>query len=262
MKTIAFFALVCSILSAGLAPVEFDWTRFAVKVTTTEKSDITDLLYKALLTIQYDETRTVEDFITSRHGIDEVIIKCIKDCTSTQQNFLTDGGIEYMHQLNLTDKIMHELLPEQQPVRFLVPMLCPYCGQKWPENRPVPDTIELIPQQIDKTDYTGIVFDCRGYTIKPCLFPKIVTEKDEEVYSVNFASLSSITEWGLAQYSNDNDLTPPRAGRKPLVVPAIGITGTKQTNIVISIADAQRIHGSKDNVHLLKECRVVIIFSQ
>ncbi|MBN2620670.1 hypothetical protein JXB22_06205 [candidate division WOR-3 bacterium] len=262
MKTIAFFALVCSILPAGLAPVEFDWTRFTVKVTTTEKTDITDLLFNALLTIQYDETRTVEDYLASHQGSDEVIIKCITNCTSTQQNFLTDGGIEYIHQLDLTDKIMHLLLPIQHPVRFVVPMLCPCCGQKWPENRPVQDTIELVPQQIDKTDYTGIVFDCRGYPIKPCLFPKIVTDEDEEVYSADFASLSSLTEWGLAQYSNDKDLTPPRAGRKPLVVPAIGITGAKQTNIVISIADAQRIHGSKENVQLLKECRVVIIFSQ
>jgi len=233
-----------------------------LEITTTKKSGITELFRSALLAIQYDETYTVADYLALHPEIDGMITKNIQSYTSTQQNFLTDGGIEYVHQLALTDKIMQVLLPIQQPVRYLVPMLCPCCGQKWPENMPIPDSLDLIPQQTDKTDYTGIVFDCRGYNLRPCLFPIIITDEGKEVYSVNFAATNSLIEWSLAQYTTNDDFTPPRAGRNPLVIQAIGTNGAHHTKIVITSADAQRIHRSKENVQLLKECRVVIIFGQ
>jgi len=260
MKKIMGFLLVCSVLFAGIAPVEFDWTNFVLKITTTDDIGITELLRKALMATQYDKTQTVADYLLSRPGVDEKITQLIHDYTNVHQNFLTDGGTEYVHQLSLTNKIMQELLPEKHPIHLLVPMLCPCCGHEWPPERPVPDTIDLIPQHTETSDYTGIIIDCRGYNLKPCLFPSIVAANGKEAYSVNFALSNYIVEWGLIKYTTDNDPRPARAGHKPLYVTAIGVTGTMQTDIVISLTDAQRIHGSKENVQLLKECRVVIIF--
>jgi hypothetical protein len=77
---------------------------------------------------------------------------------------------------------------------------------------------------------------------------------------VNFATANHIFEWGVVQYTTHTDLKPPRAGSKPLVVTAVGVYNSAGTDIMISVTDAQRIHGSKKNVQLLKECRVVIIF--
>jgi hypothetical protein len=248
-----------SILSAGVAPVEFDWTCFELKISTTEQTGVHDMLYKALFAIQYDGTRTVADYVSSHPGIAETIRKNIRTTTRMQQNFLTDGGTEYVHRLSLTKGIMHALLPRSQPVHLLVPMLCPCCGQAWPEDKPIPDSIELLPQQTERTDYTGIVFDCGEYKLTPCLFMKVVAPDGREVYSVNFASLNSVEEWGLVHYSTRDDFTTPRAGPKPLVIPIIGISNSKQTDIVISFADARRIHGSKGNLQLLQECRVIIV---
>jgi hypothetical protein len=262
MKKILVCLFAFSMLLADITPLEFDWRRYIITITTTEKTGMTDRLRTALFTIQYDNEQTIADYFASHYGMDEMITKLIEDYTDTQQNFLTDGGIEYVHQLPLTNRIMHELIPEQQPVRFVVPMLCPCCGQRWPENKPTPDTIDLIPEQTNRTDNTGIIFDCRGHGLRPCLFPKIVTKNGDEVFSVNFASLASIIKWGLVEYTSNDDLTPPRAGRKPLVISAIGTTGSKSTDIVITTSDARLVHGSKENVQLLKECRVVIIFGQ
>jgi hypothetical protein len=260
MKKLLIFPFVLTLLMAGIAPVEFDWTRFVMTITTTENTDITNLLQKALLSIQYDGARTIADYLLSHPGTDGRLRKIISDCTHTTQHFLTDGGMEYAHALPLTNRIMQELLPDRQPVQLLVPMLCPLCGREWPQEKSIPDTIALIPQQTNQSEYTGIIIDCRGYGLTPCLFPRILTSNGHEVYSANFAASNHIIEWGLVQYTTDADLRPPRAGREPLIIKAEGILPATPTDIVISLTDAQRIHGSTKNVQLLKECRVVIIF--
>jgi hypothetical protein len=81
----------------------------------------------------------------------------------------------------------------------------------------------------------------------------------EEVYSVNFAELSSVVNNGLVLYTTQDLYNHPRVGYNPLRIKAIGVSGKNPTDIKISQLDARRIHGLQKNIELLKECRVAII---
>ena len=239
---------------------EMDWEKVMIKVSDTDQTKLADLLKNELYALQYDENRTVGDFLKSNFDQESKLINLLGEYRLTDQQYLTDGSIEYVYQLALNNKIMKLLLPEVKPVKLVVPMLCPYCGQEWPEGKPIPEGMKLIPKQIESAEYTGIIIDCRSLNIKPCLFPKIHNEILEEVYSINFADLRHVVDKGLVLYTTQDLYNHPRIGYNPLRIQAIGVSGVKQSNIKISSFDARRIHGSKKNLQLLKECCVAIIF--
>jgi hypothetical protein len=241
---------------------EMDWSRLMIKSSDTDQANLASRLKNELYELTYDENQTVADFLKFSFDRETKLDALVSEYSIVEQHYLTDGSMEYQYQLPLTNKIMALLLPETKPVKLVVPMLCPCCGQDWPSGRPVPEGVELMPKQIESVEYTGIIIDCRGFNLVPCLFPKIYNDMQQEIYSVNFADLHQIVESGLVQYSTQDLYNNPRTGYNPLRIRAVGIAGTKMTNIRISSFDARRIHGSRKNLQLLKECRVAIIFGR
>jgi hypothetical protein len=94
--------------------------------------------------------------------------------------------------------------------------------------------------------------------VRPALFPQVVTESGDDVFSTDFAAPDQVTAHGLVGYFHDRTqaLTTDRIGATPLVVRALGVTGTNSCDLVISQADAARIHGSRSNLDILRRCRV------
>jgi len=260
MKQAMVIPFICSLLFAGTAPVEMEWLDHTLNVTTNEQAHVTDILKIALSTLQYDDSYAVGEIISQRPEIENKIMKSIREKTMIKQHYLTDGSTEYLHVLPLTGEIMALLMPLQQPVQYVVPMLCPCCGQQWPDAKSVPDDITLVPKQTETSDFTGVVIDCRGKLLNPCLFPRIMTEQGKLVYSIDFALHHKVIDNGLVQYVTNEGSLVSRAGRNPLMLNAKEVTGSRSTIIIISDQDAIRVHGSKGIVQLLKECRVVILF--
>jgi hypothetical protein len=118
---------------------------------------------------------------------------------------------------------------------------------------------ELVPQETESTQYSGVIIDCRGFPLTPCLFPKIYNMIGEEVFSLNFADHESLVRNGLVLYTTHDLHDHPRTGANPLQIKAQGVFGNALTDIKISSLDARRMHGSKHNLQLLKECRIAII---
>ncbi|MEO0141916.1 MAG: hypothetical protein ABIL15_00995 [candidate division WOR-3 bacterium] len=235
-----------------------DWKDMTLKVSGSINAR--DSLKKEFFAIQYDARQTVGDFLAMdlkrRQRLEEIINADI----IVNQHYLTDGNTEYSFRLKLGSRIITLLIPEQNSVKPVVSMLCPCCGQEWPKDKPIPPGVELVPKEIESIEYTGIIIDCRGLKFNPSLFPKIYNELLEEVYSVNFASRSSLVDNGLVLYTTEELYNHPRTGYNPLRVRALATMGQKYNDIQISSYDARRIHGSKKNLNLLKECRVAIIF--
>jgi len=254
-----FFILFC-ILATGPFSGEMNWKTYTLKASATDQTTAFDLLKKEFNTLQYDQGMLVMDFLQNNPGLSNQISSLLPDYCILKQNYLTDGSIEYVYHLSLTNKIMAHLLPKTSSVKLVVPMLCPCCRQEWPDGKPVPQGLELVPKQIESTTYTGIVIDCRDFDLKPCLFPSIYNDMLEEVYSVSFADQNSIINRGLVLYTTRDLYKNPRIGQNPLRIQAIDIIGKAGTDIKISGPDARRIHGSKNNIELLKECRLAIIF--
>ncbi len=251
--------LIIFLIFTAVAGAKMDWPAMTLKVSSTNRDSIIPLLKEELYNLPYDSKLLVKDFLKKHPEQESALDKLIFKSPRMSQNYLTDGSIEYASQLSLIPKILNLLMPETEPVKFVVPMLCPCCGQPWPKGRPIPDGLQLIPQEITSTNYTGIIIDARGLGVKPCLFPRIYNESMNEVHSVNFAEIHNIIENGVVLYSRTELHNNSRIGNNPLRIEAIGVMGKNLSDIKISSSDARLIHGSKNNLKLLKECRVAII---
>jgi hypothetical protein len=254
-----FLFIVTALLNTCLADV--DWARLVIRESTNDQTSATGLLKKELYNLQYDAEMRVADFLRMHPDLERSITEFLKR-PKIDQHYLTDGTIEYGYQLPLVGGIIQALVPDVRPVQLMVPMLCPTCKQSWPRDRRLPEGITLIPKENEVSDFSGIIIDCRGFALTPCLFPRILDETLVEVYSGNFADSQYLTLRGLVTYYSDETKARLRIGDNPLLIKALGITGGKATDIKISTADAQRIHGSQNNLNLLRECRVAIIFGK
>jgi hypothetical protein len=257
MRKIPLFLLL---MSGFLHPdsADVDWAKLVLRGSTHDQSAATILLKQELYDLQYDAQTQVSDFLRSHPDREPSIIGFLK-YPKIEQRYLTDGTIEYGYRLPLVGGIIQEILPDAGPVRLMVPMLCPTCGQPWPQDKRLPQGITLIPKDNEVTDFSGIIIDCRGFALKPCLFPKILNEAQADVYSSDFANAKYINLRGLVGYYDDEIQAKSRVGENPLIIRALGVTGKKPANIKISSLDAQRIHSSQNNLNLLRECRVAIV---
>lgn len=251
--------ILVMVVSMGTAAADMDWETMTTKAAAQDRSTAVDFLEQELYALQYDANRTVKDFLRTHFALTKRLTDVLHDNQTIQQNYLTDGGIEYVGEVRIASDVLSVLIPATEPVLLVVPMLCPCCGQPWPSGRAVPADHELVPQEIEPTQYSGIVIDCRGFPLTPCLFPKIYNEIDKEVFSINFADYEHLVQNGLILYTTQAVHGHPRTGDNPLRIQAKGVFGNAPTDIKISSFDARRIHGSKHNLQLLKECRIAII---
>jgi hypothetical protein len=238
---------------------DMDWDSLIIKVSTKEQSKAIHLLKSELYNLQYDAEMKVSDFLRA-HSDREPGLKDLLPNYRMNVHYLTDGTIEYGLRLSLKPEILSLLLPETKPVQYVVPMLCPCCGQEWPTDRVPPVRLTLIPKEIEKTAYTGIIIDCRDLDVTPCLLPRVFAEKLVEVFSIDFADPLCYIERGLIAYTKDEIVENPRTGANPLIIKGLGLVANRRTDIRISSADAQHLHGSQNNLNLLRECRVAVIF--
>ena len=259
LKLKLFFVLFC-LLATGPTSGEMDWETYILKASATEKTAAFDLLQKEFYDLRYDRSMLIKDFLRINPQIEDRVLNLLTEYRVLKQNYLTDGSTEYVYNLSLTNKIMLSIMPKISPIKLVVPMLCPYCGQEWPDGKAVPSGTELVPKEIETTIYSGIIIDCRGLDLKPCLFPTIWNESQEEIYSVNFADQNFIIDQGLVLYTTQDQYSDPRVGQNPLRIKATDVIGSANTDIEIADSDGQRIHGSKSNLNLLRECRIAVIF--
>jgi len=248
------------VFSMGTAVADMDWETMTLKTSAQDRSTAIDFLEQELYTLQYDANRTVEDFLRTHFTLSKKLTDVLRNYQVIQQNYLTDGGIEYVCEAKIASDVLAVLIPPMtERVPLVVPMLCPCCGQPWPRGKAVPADHELVPQEVEPTQYSGVVIDCRDFPLTPCLFPRIYNDLNEEVFSVNFAHHDHLVQNGLVLYTTQELHNHSRTGDNPLRIKARGVFGNALTDIKISSFDARRMHGSKHNLQLLKECRVAII---
>lgn len=240
---------------------EMDWEQLVLKESAPDQSQAVGLLKTELYSLQFDATKTVGDFVRAHVDLEQPLIAQLNGY-KTLQFYLTDGTVEYGFHMPLAPSLIAMLLPATQSVQLVVPMLCPHCGQDWPAEIPPPEGLQLMPKETETTDFTGLIIDCRDTRLMPCIFPKIFDEKLQEVYSINFAAPQHTIERGLVIYAKGDVIDHRRTGDNPLRIKAVDVGGDKKTDIIISASDARRIHGSKHNLNLLRECRVVILVGQ
>lgn len=244
---------------------QVDWSqlvisrRFVVDQKATNY-DFTVDLFKVIRDINVDSKSRVSDIITSEEK--DEIIGILRQPKIKKVTFLTDGTKEIVVEVPITGQILDLLTPKDVKVgQPVVKRYCPFCGQPWPEGRPVPPGITLLIKDEIKETFTGVIIDASSFDLRPVLLPRIIDESGHLIYGLPFADRSQVIGYGLLTYLSADDqlLVNERIGNHPLRIKAKGVTGG---DIIISNRDARKVHGSKANLGLLKKCRVIVISGQ
>ncbi|MFN2437446.1 MAG: hypothetical protein ABR513_10220, partial [Desulfotignum sp.] len=136
----------------------------------------------------------------------------------------------------------------------------------------LPDDIRQIPKinpeiqpppQIEpgKIPYTGLILDIRELSFEPVLYPVIISEQGDLIYSALFISREFAVQQGVCKYlcSMDSALEDPRVGSHPLVVKGLRISGKDNTAVVINTADAKKVEKATERHLFFKQCRVIFV---
>lgn len=124
------------------------------------------------------------------------------------------------------------------------------------KSEPEPDT-----SQEDPAAATGLIVDASGMGLQNALAPKVVDEDENLVYGAKVVDRDAAVEHGIAVYEKDLEAAKGtgRTGSNPLVVKATRALGRRNTNVMISNADAERVRAAAEGRSFLNQCQVVLV---
>jgi len=134
------------------------------------------------------------------------------------------------------------------------------------ENFPSPPLTSGEKNESKTTEnYTGLIIDCSDITagkekavLLPVLSPTIKDENNRIIYSAPKLERHTVIKTGMVGYVEKNNLNPvARAGNNPLVIKAVGLS--KNSNPIISEADADMILYANSKAHFLDNCKVIFV---
>jgi len=215
---------------------------------------------------------TVENSMVSSDVIRTRVEGAIKGFREVDRRYMSTGDVEVDVEVPLTGVIMDALLPQNFGGGVLMTggqLLCPLCGQPWPKGKPVPPGVTLIRAgagventgNTSGTVYTGLIIDARGLDIRPAMAPKVLDDRGDEVYGSKYVSREYAVDIGMVGYDKDTNRARlnERVADNPLIVKAIEASGPNKTDVVISSADALKIHNAAANMNFLQHCKVMFI---
>ncbi len=135
---------------------------------------------------------------------------------------------------------------------------------RWPIRR--------RPGYVTTRKFTGILISATGVlpaagtnrmtAARPALFPRLWDEQMNLVLEKGMCSPQALARWGMVGYAQglDDPVVSLRAGVLPLRLAARGVFGDKAADIVISTDGARQILALPENISLLQQGRVVIVY--
>lgn len=144
--------------------------------------------------------------------------------------------------------------------------------QHRPEPVPQPQ-YNVLPREeyrrVEEQTYTGLIIDCQGCDLDPCMSPVIYRANGEAIYGYKNIDSEFAINKGMVGYAHGhaesmfNENIKRRVGAYPLVIKAIDATGGRNSvnrvNPVVSDEDAERILAANRRSHFLDNCAVVFV---
>jgi hypothetical protein len=208
------------------------------------KVDAQRNMLEAIQGVRVDAMTTVENFTATSDVIKTQVSGFLRGASlKGDPRYLSDGAVEVVYSIKLTGELADALLPKtpSTPPAPIIPS----------DTSNLPDAAQV---------YTGLIVDARGLNVKPAMAPKILNESGKEVYGSAWINRDWAVQQGMVGYLKDmgqaqkND----RVTDKPLVVKAVKTVG-ERVDVVISDADAYKIHGAAENLSFLQKCRVIVL---
>ena len=156
--------------------------------------------------------------------------------------YMNDGTVELTIEVPLDGQLAADLLPR--------------------EILDTPAVKKGLKETKKKPSFTGLIVDCSGLGLKPCMVPVILDDQSKEVYGAASVGRSWAVKWGVAGYVHTMEEAKKlidRVGKEPLVVKALSAVGESATDAVIQKKDAHAVRNNPANNQVLEECRVVFI---
>jgi hypothetical protein len=266
-----------------------DWTQQKIKATgigapnpnsppgaqragaiTAAKSDaLRNLLATARGMFLTSET-TVNNAIVESDVIKTRVEGYMRGFTVVDTRYMSDQSVEVDVEVPLSG-IADAVLPQAFGGGRLMTAqpICPMCGQPWPQGKAVPPGVQLVnpgtggqtPVSTTGGAFTGLVIDAKGLGLMPAMAPKVVNESGEEVYGSKYVSRDFAVKQGMVGYDKDVNAARnnQRVTNNPLVIKGLKASGANSTDIVVSDADAQRIHSAAQTQNFLDKTRVMVV---
>lgn len=108
---------------------------------------------------------------------------------------------------------------------------------------------------------TGLIIDARGLGIKPSMSPQVLTDGGTVIYGPGAYPRDFAVAQGVVGYHKDPAAaaTDARVAGNPVTIKGQSTSGSMGTDVVISLADAQRVAGLDGFGEALSACRVMFI---
>lgn len=198
-------------------------------------------LLEAVKGVRVDSTTTVNNFVTTNDEVRTRVEGMVKGAKLVKEQEMPDGSYETTVEMKLTGDFSGVVLPK-------------------PSLRTNPLPQYKMPIVVSKS-YSGLVVDARGTGAQTALAPRILNEQGDEAYSVAYVEQRSVAEQGIAIYVSDlpSAQANPRVTSTPLLVKALRASGNNHTDLVVSDADVQTIHGVPEHFKFLKQAKVLVI---
>lgn len=202
-------------------------------------------LLEAVKGVYVDSTTTVSNYVTMNDEVRTRVEGMVKGAKLVKEQEMPDGSFETTVEMKLTGDFSGVVLPK--------PSL---------RTEPLPQYKKAVLQGhgVQKS-YSGLVVDARGIGARAALAPRILNEQGDEAYSVAYVEQRGVAEQGIIVYVPDSPSAQahPRVTSIPLTVKALRSSGNNHTDLVISDADVQTIHGVPDHFKFLKQAKVLVI---
>jgi hypothetical protein len=218
--------------------------------------------------INLNSETLVENAIVTSDQIRSRVEGAVKGFRVVDTKYMSTGDVEVVVEVPLTGIITDALLPSTFGGGTLMTggqLFCPTCGQPWPAGREAPAGVSLAGDTQGATSGSGVVsgliIDARGLGLRPAMAPKVTDENGEEVYGSKYVSRDYAVDIGMVGYEKDvaRAAKNERVASTPLVVKGVQASGPNKTDVVISMADAQKIHGAAANMNFLQHCKVMFV---
>ncbi|MGE4556479.1 MAG: hypothetical protein AB7D07_06625 [Desulfovibrionaceae bacterium] len=206
--------------------------------------------------VQIDSATTVEDYmVTSDVVVSQVSGFLQNSKVMGPPTYLSDGSVEITVGIPLHGRLSGLLIPNNAPFKTMAapePKAQP-TPEPEPKAQPTPETPAV--------NYTGLLIDARGLSLRPAMSPKIVDENGEEVYGSVMVSREYAIQQGMAGYAKNVESAAqnPRIASTPLQVKAKDVSGKARTNLMVSNDQAQQIKQLSKDSDVLEKCKVMIV---
>lgn len=234
------------------------------------KQDALRNLLETIKGVNVSSETVVENAMLVSDVIRSQVEGALRGFRTVDTRYMSTGDVEVDVEIPLTGVVLNTLLPQDFGGGALLTggqLLCPTCGQPWPAGKSVPDGVTLIQAGegagVPATGgvYTGLIVDARTLGVRPAMAPKVMDERGEEIYGSKFVSREYAVDIGMVGYEKDVNRARlnERVADNPLVVKAVKASGPNKTDVVVSAADAMKIHNAAANMNFLQHCKVFII---